>query len=93
LNISYILLFGITSYKADHSQNNLVIEAKFIRQGTTPSKVTEGTAADITKIQGAYGVYFIVYDPDKAIIDDNKFIKSFEEKRNDCYVRIYERIT
>jgi hypothetical protein len=83
------LLFGITNYIADHSQDNLIIEAKYIRKGTTPSKATEGIAADITKIQSAYGVYFIVYDPDRAIIDDELFIKSFEEKRRDCYVKIY----
>jgi hypothetical protein len=83
------LLFGITNYRADHSQDNLVIETKYIRKGTTPSKATEGIAADITKIQNAYGVYFIVYDPDRAIIDDDLFIKSFEEKRRDCYVKIY----
>lgn len=83
------LLFGITNYRADHSQDNLVIETKYIRKNTTPSKATEGIAADITKIQSAYGVYFIVYDPDRAIINDDLFIKSFEEKRNDCHVKIY----
>jgi 7-cyano-7-deazaguanine synthase in queuosine biosynthesis len=83
------LLFGITNYRADHSQDKLIIETKYIRNGTSPSKATEGIAADITKIHKDYGVYFIVYDPDRAIIDDTSFITSFEEKRNDCYVRIY----
>jgi 7-cyano-7-deazaguanine synthase in queuosine biosynthesis len=83
------LLFSITNYTADHSQDNLIIETKYLRNGTTPSKATEGIAADITKIQNTYGVYFIVYDPHRAITDDDLFVKSFEEKRIDCYVRIY----
>jgi 7-cyano-7-deazaguanine synthase in queuosine biosynthesis len=83
------LLFGITNYRADHSQDKLIIEAKYVRKGTPPSKATEGISADITKIQNSYGVYFIVYDPKRAIPDDDLFISSFEEKRRDCYVRIY----
>jgi 7-cyano-7-deazaguanine synthase in queuosine biosynthesis len=83
------LSFGITNYRADHSQDKLIIEAKYIRKGTTPSKATEGISADITKIQNFYGICFIVYDPYRAIIDDDLYVTSFEEKRDNCYVRIY----
>jgi 7-cyano-7-deazaguanine synthase in queuosine biosynthesis len=83
------LSFGITNYRADHSQDKLIIESKYIREGTTPSKATEGISADITKIQNSYGIYFIVYDPYRAIIDDDLYVTSFEEKRDNCYVRIY----
>jgi hypothetical protein len=83
------LLFGVTNYRADHSQDYLIIETKYVRKGTTPSKATEGIAADITKIPDLYGIFFVVYDPDHEIIPDDKFISSFEQKRNNCYVRIY----
>jgi len=83
------LLFGITKYIPDHSKDNLLIESKYIRGKTTKSKATEGISADITKIQEAFGIFFIVYDPDHLITDDNVFIEAFEKKRENCYVRIY----
>jgi 7-cyano-7-deazaguanine synthase in queuosine biosynthesis len=84
-----ILKFGITNYIADHSQDVLLIEAKYIRGKTTPSVVTKGIAGDITLAPNVLGLFFIVYDPDRNITNDIDFIKGFEEKRKDCYVRIY----
>lgn len=84
-----VIKFGITSYRADLSQESLLIEGKYIRKGTSPSTASIGIAADITEIPHEYGVMFIVYDPDRAIIEDMKFINSFEGKRKTCYVRIY----
>ncbi len=84
------LIFGVSSYRADHAQGNLIIESKFIRKGTPPSKVTEGIAADITKIPMEYGIMFVVYDPNGEITDAETFINSFQSKRNDCFVRIYK---
>lgn len=84
-----VLLFGLSAYKADQAQGDLIIESKYIRGSTAPSVASEGIAADITKIPDGLGVLFVVYDPERKIIDDNQFAKAFENKRNDCYVRIY----
>lgn len=85
-----VLQFGITAYKADHAKDGIIIEAKYLRDSTTPSKATEGIAADIVKVPDeAAGILFIVYDPFRKINDDYQFISSFECKRENCYVRIY----
>lgn len=84
-----VIKFGITNYRADLSQEELLIEGKYIRKGTPPSTASTGIAADITEISDEYGVMFVVYDPDRAIVEDMEFINSFESKRKSCYVRIY----
>ena len=84
-----VLLFGLSSYRADQGQGNLIIESKFIRGKTSPSKASEGIAADITKIPDGYGVLFVVYDPEGKIFDAETFSSAFEAKRKDCFVRIY----
>lgn len=84
-----VLEFGITSYKPDHAQDRLVIESKYIRNNTSPSVATNGMAADITLIPSERGVMFVVYDPERKIVDDEKFVDSFEKVRQSCYVRIY----
>jgi hypothetical protein len=84
-----VLQFGLSAYKADHAQGDLLIESKYIRKNTPPSKASEGIAADVTKIPDGYGILFVVYDPEHQIANDDVFIKSFEYKRNNCYVRIY----
>jgi hypothetical protein len=83
------LCFGLSAYRADHSNGDLIIESKYIRDKTTPSKATEGIAADIVKIPDDYGVLFVVYDPYGSIVDSDEFVASFEQKRKNCYVRIY----
>jgi len=84
-----VLQFGTTSYKADHSQDVLLIEAKYIRGKTSPSVASGGIAGDITQIPNEFGLYFTVYDPERQIIDDDTYIRGFEAKRENCYVRIY----
>lgn len=84
-----VLLFGLSSYRADQAQGNLIIESKYIRGKTSPSVASEGIAADITKIPDGYGVLFVVYDPEGSILDVDQFSSAFEAKRTDCYVRIY----
>jgi hypothetical protein len=83
------LLFGLTKYTPDHSKDFLLIESKYIRAKTTPSKASEGIAADITKAPDVYGIFFVVYDPNHSIVDDKEFIEAFEGKRINCYVRVY----
>ena len=61
---------------------DLLIEAKYIRKGTTPSKASEGIAADITKYSAYKFILFVVYDPDRGISDDINFKQDIEGKRN-----------
>ncbi|HQP97172.1 MAG TPA: hypothetical protein PLY86_01840 [bacterium] len=73
----------------DHNANtaDLIIEAKYIRGGTSPSKATEGIAADITKYPRESFVLFVIYDPERAISDDGKYKKDIQNRR-DCLVTI-----
>jgi 7-cyano-7-deazaguanine synthase in queuosine biosynthesis len=84
-----VLKFGISSYRADLSEDALIIESKYLRGKTPPSVATESIAADITKIPNGLSVLFIVYDPERKITDDAEFINSYEQKRQLCFVRIY----
>ena len=81
--------FGLTAYKADQAVGKLLIESKYIRKGTTPSAAVTGIAADITEIPDEYGILFVVFDPHRQIKDDEKYISSLENKRNNCYVRVF----
>jgi len=83
------LLFGLSSYRADQAQGDLVVESKYIRSKTSPSVAREGIAADITIIPEGYGVMFVIYDPEGSINDTAHFSSAFEAKRKDCYVRVY----
>jgi hypothetical protein len=75
--------FGIATTIPDHSwhEQNLLIESKFIRTSTTPSKVSDGIAADLMKYPSEIHVLFLVYDPHRAIPNDDKFRTEFEKKR------------
>ena len=84
-----VLRFGISSYRADLSDDSIIIESKYLRGKTSPSVATEGIAADITKIPNRISLLFVVYDPERKITEDVEFISSFEGKRQSCFVRIY----
>ena len=58
-------------------RGHLLIEGKYIRGKTTPSRVTEGMAADLTKYPQEAHVLFVVYDPDAAIVDRAKLKRDF----------------
>ena len=58
----------------------LLVEGKYIRGNTTPSKVTEGIAADLTKYPQDAHILFVVYDPNSAIVDRALLKSDFEEK-------------
>ena len=81
--------FGLANVIPDHSwrEQNLLIETKYLRNSTTPSKATEGIAADLTKYPPEVHVLFLIYDPKRAIPDDEKFRTEFE-KRRPCTVFI-----
>lgn len=52
---------------------DVLIEAKFLRNTTSPSTATEGIAADLTKYPKNAFIVFLVYDPDHKIRSDHVF--------------------
>lgn len=79
--------FALANTVPDHSLNDLFIEAKYLRGKTSPSKATEGIAADLTKYPSDKHKLFIVYDPERSISDDDRFMYDFHSKGN-CTVYI-----
>lgn len=81
--------FALAKAIPDHSQKeyDFLIEVKYIRGKTTPSKVTEGIAADLTKYISGCHILFVVYDPGRSIYNDLKFKSDFENKGN-CTMNI-----
>ena len=84
-----ILKFGITQYRADGSFDGLIVESKYLRGNTTPSVASQGIAADITEIDPDQNVFFIVYDPERKIPDDESYCKSFMDRKPNCVVKVY----
>jgi 7-cyano-7-deazaguanine synthase in queuosine biosynthesis len=74
--------FACASVVPDHTltKSNLLIEAKYIRDGTTPAKANEGISADLTKYPTTAHILFLVYDPGGAITNDRVFKQEIEEK-------------
>ena len=66
----------------DHGSENsdVLIEAKYVRGATTPSKVSDGIAADITKYPQDRHILFVVYDPQRIVKDDLAFKGDFESR-------------
>ena len=71
----------------DIDRGHLLIEGKYIRGKTSPSKVTEGMAADLTKYPQEAHILFVVYDPESAIPDRTRLKRDFES-RGRCTVCI-----
>ena len=61
-------------------RGHLLIEGKYIRGATTPSRVTEGMAADLTKYPQEAHILFVVYDPDSAVVDRARLKRDFESR-------------
>ncbi len=81
--------FACAGVVPDHTMADadLVVETKYVRGHTPPSKASDGIAADITKYPDKDHILFIVYDPDRAIPDDREFTRDFEATGR-CSVRI-----
>lgn len=81
--------FGLAKVIPDHeiAKYNLLIESKYLRSGTTASKVTDQIAADIIKYPETAYLIFVIYDPDRAVRDDAVFIRDIEAKRK-CMVAV-----
>ena len=75
--------FALSRVVPDHEtiQHDLLIEAKYVRAKTTPSKITDGIASDITKYSLNKFILFVVYDPNRGISQDDLFRKDIEAKR------------
>jgi hypothetical protein len=84
-----LVSFALARVVPDHELPNadVLIEAKYLRVGTPPSKASEGIAADLIKYPQRCHIVFIVYDPARSIIDDQVFRGDFEG-RGRCTVFI-----
>ena len=73
----------------DHGGDDadILIEAKYVRGATSPGKVSDGIAADITKYPQDRHILFVVFDPQRMIRDDQLF-KSDIESRGRCTVLV-----
>jgi 7-cyano-7-deazaguanine synthase in queuosine biosynthesis len=80
--------FACAGVVPDHTLagRDLLIETKYVRKGTSPSKASDGIAADLIKYPPKAHILFFVYDPDSAIAGD-EFRRDFEAKGR-CTVRI-----
>ncbi len=74
--------FAFAGVVPDHTVvgSDLLIEAKYVRKHTSPSKASEGIAADLTKYPQKAHILFIVYDPDRRITNDSRFAHDFESR-------------
>lgn len=76
------IAFALAKTVPDHSlsQYDLLIESKYIRKSTTPSRATDGMAADFFKYPQGSHVLYVVYDPERSITDDPVFCQAFENR-------------
>jgi hypothetical protein len=67
----------------------LAIEVKYIYgKNRTPQRIVEEMGADISHYNGKVGgVLFIVYDPEKKIVDSGRFIGECVRHMN-VYIRL-----
>lgn len=78
-----LVRFACSGVVPDHTVGgeDLVIEAKYLRKGTSPSVASEGIAADMTKIPSNIMILFVVLDMDHAIANRQEFVSDIEAKR------------
>jgi 7-cyano-7-deazaguanine synthase in queuosine biosynthesis len=75
--------FGLARVIPDHSwaEHDLLIESKYLRKATTPSKVSDGISSDLMKYPDECFILYVVFDPTRSIHDDETFSRAFESKR------------
>lgn len=80
--------FAFSKTIPDHSFRdfNLLIEAKLLKKTSSRASFTDQIAADIIKY-GETNILFIIYDPERKIVDDEGFKKDFIKYCN-CYIQI-----
>lgn len=75
-----IVTFAAAGVRPDHGSDTMdvLIESKYVRKGTPPSRASDGMAADLTKYPQESHILFLVYDPDRAIREEEEFKNDFE---------------
>jgi hypothetical protein len=75
--------FALGKVIPDHEfqKYEVLIEAKYVRNATPLSKLTDQIAADVIKYPSAAYVVFAIYDPDRVIRDDITFARDIEAQR------------
>lgn len=85
------IAFGLTHAVPDHSfaDLNLLVETKFVRGNTRPSVISAGIAEDLTKYPSHAHKLFLIYDPQRAIHNDEEFERPFLAIGNCsfCFIR------
>lgn len=81
--------FACAGFIPDHTltTTDLLIESKYVRGSTTPSKATEAIGSDLSKKRTDAFILFLVYDPEHRIPDDRVFARDIES-RGSCSVCI-----
>lgn len=84
-----VATFALAKVIPDHDfpNYNVLIESKYLRGGTTASKITDALAADSVKYPSSSFVIFALYDPERSIRDDAIFTRDIEKMRH-CRVLI-----
>ncbi len=74
--------FALAKVVPDHTsqKHDLLVEGKFVRGTTTPSKASEGIAADLTKYPENVHILFVVYDPFGKVVPQSTFKNNFENR-------------
>ncbi len=75
--VAFAGLHTVPDHGSDHS--DVLIESKYVRGATTPTKVSDAMAADVTKYPQDKHILFLVYDPERNISDDQSFRSDFEQ--------------
>lgn len=84
--------FSTAAVIPDHTaaEQHVLIEAKYVRENTRPSKVTDQMASDIVKYPDECHILFVVFDPEHQIRDEDAFRDDIEAKGH-CTVCIVHR--
>lgn len=78
-----VVRFACAAVVPDHelAGRDVIIEAKYIRDKTTPAKASEGISADLVKLPETAFLIFVVLDLDDRIRDDAEFRRDIEAVR------------
>lgn len=76
--------FSFSNIIPDHyiDEEQLVIEAKFVRKKDARSKITNELSADLFKLPNNLNKLLIVFDPERRIADDGEFKNDFIKHKN-----------
>ena len=75
--VSFAGMHTVPDHGSEHI--DVLIESKYVRGATTPGKVSDAMAADVTKYPQHCHILFLVYDPEHMIKDDQSFRGDFEQ--------------